>query len=66
MKATLKKWWPSIAHVSGSAFLFLDPSVRFFLAGHAQYSMIGLAVWGVVLHTLTSPKNADIVEAAKQ
>lgn len=59
-----KKWWPSIVHVLAAGALFLQPSVQQAAVGHPKSSTAILAVWGVVLHWLTSPKNAAIVQAA--
>lgn len=61
----LNKYWPSIAHVALVLVTFLQPSVNSWADSHKAASGTVLVGWGLLLHWLTSPKNADVVANSK-
>jgi hypothetical protein len=54
-----------LVHIGATLIIFLQPSVTQFAETHKNSSGAILLVWGLLLHWMTSPKNADVVAAAK-
>jgi hypothetical protein len=52
---TLKKYWPSLAHVLAVVVIAANPSVQAQAVSHPGYSAIIGAVWGFLLHWAQSP-----------